>query len=1090
MRRKFLKITLWTAAVLTMVFVGVVLLLLTAGAQTVIARYFLADFNQTIAGTISFRDVHISPPGWLELRDVSLTDDTDSLVAHLNLLRVRFEAIPLLRDSLHIRDVRIEELTLNIQVDSSGNSNLQRALAATRPAQSDTTPSKPLTWALLLDKAEIVGGTSRVELPELAPLEIAEWNLHLQGKFNHDSLDYTLAFNAPGMLGLDNDGSLVLDDPLRDITGALSVRLDSAFTALLPEPGNAIGALGLVASYETAGDSLLLKTELNTAHIGDVRAHLAVPFPPEDIAGQGLVTFEHVTPAALWNDTAYVEINGTVSFSKTVADNPVNGWMLDMDLGDCRYGEYALASASLRVRTLDSTISVQGNLDTGHGRLVLDGDLQGLERTTARVQADVQLSRFDLHHFISEVPDTLSPLSGRLTVQSTGLEPGTMIAQVRFNLDTVRLGRYELAAVQAAARMAKDSVFVDTMNIAAAGGTIGIQARAQLHDALEYSINAEMPDFANLRPFIAEYLDPADTVSGSFKMALSGSASLQGDSVSRITARGELRVTDARYAEYRVHKAHLQIQESNVDTLYLRGTLFVQGVQAVDQSIDSVQIEFAGTPDHAVVTPQIWARADTIRLATHLEYTRRGGDIEVAMSDLSAKAYGIAWNSEGTTTVALSENRVELDWLKFRSAVGVLSATGYIQQGGDQDFVLELSGIQTGELARIFKQDIPSSNTNIRLQVVGPDTALVGDISITADSISLSGMLLADQFYMSATAGRQGTKTSGFLIWFGDTLTTFSGELPARVSLEDGAVLVDSLPMQGHVRLLEQPLDKLNSYLPFGMSVGGSVSGDINFRGTPAQPDWAGVFAVRDGKYQDSRTGINYEKLNLTGDFERDTLRIRRFSAESEGTLKGTGWAVMAFPLPSELHLDVHLDNFEAINSPLMKIRADGGIAINGPMNRLEAQGRIQLNEVLYRITQAATKTIEEIDLEAELAKLSGDTAQPVVLLSEIYRSMSHELELEIPGNCWLRGGGMNIELSGQLWLYKVRDYDPTISGEIRVREGRVQFLGKEFIVDSDNSVVRYEGPIDNPTIDLQADYRQLEAKGILIHVHVYGSMA
>jgi autotransporter translocation and assembly factor TamB len=64
----------------------------------------------------------------------------------------------------------------------------------------------------------------------------------------------------------------------------------------------------------------------------------------------------------------------------------------------------------------------------------------------------------------------------------------------------------------------------------------------------------------------------------------------------------------------------------------------------------------------------------------------------------------------------------------------------------------------------------------------------------------------------------------------------------------------------------------------------------------------------------------------------------------------------------------------------------------------------------------------------------------------------------------------------------------PTLNGEVTVREGgRVEFLGRELRVLSGS--VRYEGPIDDPALDIVAYLPRPPAGVDSITAHVYGSL-
>ncbi|MDD5088645.1 MAG: translocation/assembly module TamB domain-containing protein [bacterium] len=1086
MRARLLKITAWFLLALFVLIAGGLGLALTPGVQTAAARRILRAAAADMTGTLAFERAHVRPDGRIVLRNVSLADDSGRVVLAFDSLRARVRLPALLHDSIHVRELAVGSLRLNVSFDSSGASNLERALSSRHPRPPDPTTS-PSAWILRADTVTIRGHDFRAELPDIE-ITLPEWSLAASATYGNDSAKYDMHFDAPERLELAAAGSLLLGQPLNALQGELALRADSAFLSSVPAAARALGDCQFRTRYESFSDSLWMDATFAASRLGNIAATATIPFPPLTLAGHGELHLQRVTPSNFATFDNDAEINGTIRFSKTDDDAILNGWNVAAEFTDCRYGAYRLPYAECTASTLDSVASVRFFSDTGFGSLDVTGSAHGLDPMTTRVDATAEFRRVNLHHFVREVPDSLAPLSGGFHVNSYVLNPEQLKTRIEVRLDTVRLGRYEVAALEASAEIQGDSLRLDTLMCAIPGGVIGARAQARRGRDLAYALRIEIPDLAVARPVLATFTELPETFAGSVAAAFAGHARLTGDSLAQVLARGDARLDSFRYDDLTLQHAEVDIAEASLDSLRVRGTLIAETLCAAEQKLDSISLAFDATPERASVIADLRARADSLQLAAVFDVSRRDNELTVTLDRMRAEMFGIVCESEGVSTITLADGRADVDWLQLRSPMGVLRASGSLRRHGEQDLAIELSGLRTGALASLLPVSIPDSRMNLRAQITGPDTAMIGDLFFSADSVVLDGTPLADKVRLQAIVDRAGTSADGFLIWLGDTLTIFSSELPLRISAAEGIVLADSLPMSGDVQILTQPLDKLNPYLPFGMELGGTLSGDLTFCGTPAAPDWQGTFDVDSARYRDSRVGVDYRDVTIIGRLDRDTLRISRFDARSGGTLSGSGQAIMAFPLPSELNLELAFENFEAVRGPQMTMQASGDVSVSGPLNRLTARGNVQTDHVLYRITQATTKTIEDIDLDAELAKLRGDTAEPGFLLSELYIPMSHELVVDVPGNCWLRGNGVNIELSGKLWLTKSPGLDPSIVGDIAVREGRLQFLGKALRVTE--GTVRYDGPVDNPTLDIRATSPQLTAQGTTIEVRIYGPLA
>jgi hypothetical protein len=1077
----------WVVVSLLGLIALIVVLALLPAVQTIGARYALRKINANISGRVSLECVHVTPGGRFFLRGFRLQDDTGREVMALDSLEGRLHVAALRRDSVHVLDLRALGLTLDLALDSAGSSNLQRALKS-KAAPKPKSPSAPSPWVIRLDRAEVTGKRTSLRGPHSLHFEANAWTLTASADFGHDSLRYDVHFESPGQVALAASGSAVLGREFRPLAGKITLTADSAFVRTLPPPANLSGAVTFNTVYETQADSLHAQSDFQSSALGRVHLDAAAPFPTHEIAGRAEIEFADVTVTPFLPDSARTRFSGHATVVKTVDRSPLNGWSASLDLDDSRYGPYYLRRATLSVETKDSAAALTGLLDTGRGTAHVDAHLSGFDVKSSHLRAHVETRSLDLHALLPQIPDTLSPVTAMLDVTANSLDTARLDGNVALALSPLALGRFALDTLFLSAQVHGGVFTLDTLTVRGMGAQLALRAEGRRGGELHFRGQADVPDLAYVQSSLRRVLPALDSLSGSVQARVEGSASLAGDSLSHLVAVGFVQVDSFRLGQFSVAHAALLADRADLDSLRLQGSLFARGLTAAGQQVDSVELRFDGTPREIGANIGLWAKADTIALSADISARMSDHTADVVLSRFAATAYGIPWQSEGETALRLHDNRLEIDGLQLRSPVGVVRAAGALERGGEQDLVIELSGFRTGEIARVFKQRVPESWINARLQLMGPDTALTGDLSLTADSVVMDGAPLADEIVFHAAVTGTRTTVDGFLIWLGDTLTVFEGELPARISGSQGFVIADSLPIRGHVRLLSQPLSKLNRYLPFGTTLEGTISADVTFSGTPASPRWSGVFAVENGRYRDARYGVDYRDLAIQGELAADTLRIPRFNAKSEGTLTGSGWAVMAFPLPSEMHLDLSFDKFEVINGPMMRGRAGGRVAVNGPIRQLNADGRLELSDVLYRITQASSKQVEEIDLKAEIARMRGDTTQAPFLLSRFYRPMSHRLNISLPANCWVRGGGVNLELQGSLWLYKDSGSPPTLNGEVTVREGGgVEFLGRELRVLSGS--VRYEGPMDDPTVDILAYLPRPPAGVDSITAHVYGSL-
>lgn len=156
----------------------------------------------------------------------------------------------------------------------------------------------------------------------------------------------------------------------------------------------------------------------------------------------------------------------------------------------------------------------------------------------------------------------------------------------------------------------------------------------------------------------------------------------------------------------------------------------------------------------------------------------------------------------------------------------------------------------------------------------------------------------------------------------------FHGNRTGTAEFYRGFVLRETEPLDGEVFIFEQPMERLNPWMAVGTKVTGFLSADLKIQGTPRDPEWAGFFKVHDGTYVDSRIGVNYKYMIVDGTLTGDSLYISQFRATSKGTLSGSGYAIMGFPWPESLNLDLKFDKFRAVDSPRQKGRLSGAVKV------------------------------------------------------------------------------------------------------------------------------------------------------------------
>lgn len=1084
---RIIKWPLWFLLAIVVIVGLSALLLMTETAQTAIAHYFLKDFNSTLHGRIEFSSVHVELNGELELTGLSIRDSLDNEVVGLSKLRVTVDPWGLYDQRIHIYRLKLTGLRTRFELDSTGNNITALFPASSAPAE--TAAAGSFDWPIKIDKLEIAGERTTALIDQQLMLDLDSWELETSGSYIDNSIEYDLHLHAEQGIELTSQGNADLSGDLPSVQAELDAALDSVITAHFPDPVFKLGTIKLSTKSSFLNDSLSSQFEFTSSTLGQVSGAVAAVDPTGDLSANGTINFSALDISVLTEDTLHSDLNGSLTFTREFAPDYVNGWIADLRLDDSHIMNETLAT-ELAIRTQDSTAWLNGSVDSPFGRARLDLVIGGFDPAVMSAQGDLSISNVNLHHFLSDVPDSLSPLSGLIQLDFPSLNPDSLAGQTYLRMNKLAFGRHRLDSAVVYAHINGQAFEVDTLKLLLGEIAVAGKLNGTLGDELAFEISGVVPELADIGELLHSLDLELDSLAGHLEWDLNGRASLAGDSLSQLTLHGDVRIANGAYGEYSVERAGLRITDYALDSNDFSGALGAFGICAAGQLIDSATVVAHGNPTEIHTTAELWMLGDTLHLSTTFDTRLETDRIGITLDQLILTTFGAEWRTAYPSDITLIDDRVEIDGIQFTSPYGVLRAIGFVQAEGEQDLTVELAGFQPQRLANLVDFALPDANVNIRLQMTGTDTALTGDVAVSVDSLIYDGNLISEELYLFANILPDQIALEGHSNWYSDTLTTFHGQIPARLSFNDGFVLREDEPLSGEARIFDQPLDRLNPWLALGSKLGGILSADFKIHGTPQDPDWEGYFSVRDGIYIDPRIGVNYKYMVLDGKLHGDSLIISQFRATAKGTLSGSGYAVMGFPMPEYLNLNLKFDRFNAQNSSRQKARLTGHTTVTGPFDSLDVRGNLKIEELLYRITQATSKEIETVDLEAYLSKLRGDSIiAGGFVLDDLYRGMSHDLRIEIPGNCWMRGGGVNIELFGDISLYKEKNADPVVNGEISVRRGTVEFAGRELKVDK--GTVQFVGPIDDPTLDIVAtDQKILRTEGATISIHMSGPVS
>ena len=351
----------------------------------------------------------------------------------------------------------------------------------------------------------------------------------------------------------------------------------------------------------------------------------------------------------------------------------------------------------------------------------------------------------------------------------------------------------------------------------------------------------------------------------------------------------------------------------------------------------------------------------------------------------------------------------------------------------------------------------------------------------------------------------QGSQVTTKLVWESERAGTINADLRTQLSYQQGAwSLPGTAPLSGQLHAKMPDVGLWALFAPPGWRVKGTLAADATISGTVSDPNWQGninadelsVLSLLDGidlqngvmraKLQGTRLDIT--ELRINGG-KGSHARILGYSGNltaaptDGGTLTGSGYA--QFTPPGDGKESGLSMNLQAKASKLqVLVRADRQVSVSGDMQARLEQGQFtlrgdltvdrasiilpeesapSLDKDVVVHSAASRKAAEEERKRAERTARKEEARATPRKVPDIL------VKLNMGRDFALQGYGIVTRLRGELEV-KGASYvggPPSVTGEIRTEQGRYRAWGQS--LDVDNGLIRFNGPYNNPSLDILA---------------------
>jgi hypothetical protein len=271
----------------------------------------------------------------------------------------------------------------------------------------------------------------------------------------------------------------------------------------------------------------------------------------------------------------------------------------------------------------------------------------------------------------------------------------------------------------------------------------------------------------------------------------------------------------------------------------------------------------------------------------------------------------------------------------------------------------------------------------------------------------------------------------------------FTGRLPLRrepwfYSVDDGGRLFLELIMP------PADLDDVPSVTDLVATAGGRYAATVSVEGTVADPVILGELTLQDAEFRPAGLEERFSQVNATILLQDTLVTVSKLSGREgkDGSFECTGRVVLSGWRPSGYDLDVKLDKFLVASISDILAIVSGRIRVGTETIDGHAVpsigGQVEVNraEVFYAMEEQGGP------------RAAGTFAAP---------SWLARVDVDIPGNAWIKTPDANIELRGDITLYHdqrgtyfrghldlVRGWYNIYANKFRVVSGTVDFVRAE----------------------------------------------
>jgi len=491
-------------------------------------------------------------------------------------------------------------------------------------------------------------------------------------------------------------------------------------------------------------------------------------------------------------------------------------------------------------------------------------------------------------------------------------------------------------------------------------------------------------------------------------------------------------------------------------------------------SLDTASAQIQGLTRTGVWT---LALADTVQF-------RRQQDARIQVLEVSAGAVRLTGPAPGTARLQWQAAR----WAQHTTKPAVPAQ--WQTQGSVHDLPLvwlELLG-QTQVANLGLKGDVlfggqwhASSGDTLTIRATLERTA--GDLQLQAPEAP-GGLISVGLREASLEVIAQGDTVKAKLRWDSERGGQVRADVSTRLNQQNGTwTWPADAPLAGTVSAKLPPVGAWSVLAPPGWRMRGTLDANATLSGTASAPQWRGTLLAQDLALRSVVDGIDFSQGSLRARLDGQRLEIEDFKLFGAGGASGGQLVVKGSVawLPHTADTTgtsaaerIRMDLVAEAQSLRVSTRSDRRLVVSGQVSaqladaRLAISGTLKVMEALFILPDDSTPRLgDDVRVRGPQASTAPTPAAPTPTGVRVVPNVA--ITLDLGDNFEVRGRGLNTRLAGSLELRSNADTKqvPRLTGLLRTVRGTYKAYGQQLAIEE--GVLRFTGPLDNPSLDILA---------------------